>query len=136
MHNKNFFYFIAIPLLAILCVQLCLKNSSTRDIFTNIEAVEGVSYNYMSAKNKVYVELELTSGVPSSEIIIFYNAREVMRFTEKTVNIPVDCDGVFQIQNTTGKVLTVKAKSKKAESLSVVCHRIPKGITTFCFVDV
>lgn len=136
MRNKNFFYFIAIPSLAILCVQLCLKNNSTRDIFTNIEAVEGVSYNYVSEKNKVYVELELISGMPSSDIIVFYNAREVIRFTENTVTIPVDCDGAFQIQNNTGKELIIDVKSKKAESVSVICHSIPEGITTFCLVDV
>ncbi len=136
MRNKNFFYFIAIPFLAILCVQLCLANSSTRDVFTNIETVEGVSYDYVSARNKVYVELKLISGMPSSDIIIFYNTREVIRFTEKAVRIPVDCDGTFQIQNNTGKELIIDAKSKKAESVSVVCHNIPEGITTFCFVDI
>lgn len=115
---------------------MCLINDNTRDVFTNIESVEGVSYNYETEKEKVFVELEITSGTPSADIIVLYNAREVISFTQKKLVIPIDCDGVFQILNGTSEEIKVNAKSEKAESVIVKTHDIPAGITTFCFIDI
>ena len=136
MHNKKFFYLLAIPFLIIFCVQMCLINADTRDIFTNIEAIEGVAYNYVPQNKRVYVELELAEGEPSADITVMYNAREVMRFTEQKLIIPVDCDGVFQIQNNTSQKLKINAKCKKAESVEIKTNNISMGITTFCFVNI
>ena len=136
MHNKNFFYLLVIPSLIIICIQLCLAGDSTRDMFTNIEAVEGISYSYEMQSRDVFVELELTYGNPDYNIIVLYNAREVARFTENKLVIPVDCDGVLQIQNNTMDFLEINVKSEKAGSVTVKTHDIPVGITTFCFVEV
>ena len=136
MHNKKFFYLTLIPALIIFCVQMCLINDNTRDVFTDIESLEGISYNYETQSEKLLVELELTRGTPNEDIIVLYNSREITRFTQKKLVIPIDCDGVFQIRNNTSEKLKVNAKSEKAESVAVKTHDIPVGITTFCFVDV
>ena len=120
----------------LICVQLCLVNDGTRDIFTNIEAVEGVSYSNKTQNEKVSVEFEVIRVNPDDNIILLYNAREIARFTKKRLEISVDCDGVFQIQNNTSEEVIINAKIKKAENVVVKSYDVPVGITTFCFIDV
>ena len=136
MHNKKFFCLILVPAFIIVCVQLCLVNDDTREIFTNIETVEGVSYSREAQNEKVFVEFEIVRVNPNNNIILLYNAREIARFSNRKLEISVDCDGMFQIQNNTYEEVIINAKIKKAEDVVVKSYDIPVGITTLCFVDV
>lgn len=134
MDSNKIIYAILIPLLLIICVQLCLVSPDTRELFTKIESKEGVNYRSLFQNKRLYVNLELKEGTPSADIVILYNSREVSKFVHQSITLPVECDGVFQIRNGTDEDIAVAVSSKESGKLTVINYIIPEGIHALCSV--
>ncbi len=133
LNFKKTLVVVLVPFLAIVFVQWGLLYPKTRELFTGIETKEGIAYTPLTETNTRYIELTLEEGTPEGEIMILFNSRCVARFTQKTVIVPVECDGVFEIINGNDYNLTVAARCDSAD-ITHINNVIPKGIHTLCSV--
>lgn len=116
--------------------QILLKNKSTREIFTPIEKYEKISYASNTAFKEGYAVIKLEEGKPSEKIEIWFNGEKVDVLDEKSKKIVIDCDGVFEIKNDSGKKIVVSAESvsDNIEFLMSNKPEIASGIRVICSV--
>ncbi len=134
---KNIIYAIIIPFLLLLTVQICLKYPMTRDMFTDIEAYEGIDFDTSSEGKPISLEAELTNGIPSEDIIIIYNSTPVSEFDMQRVCFGIDCDGVLQINNPSQEVVSLDINyNPDLVAVNIINTEIPKGLHTACTVKI
>lgn len=109
----------------------------TRDMFTHIEAYEGIDYDVSTDNKPINIEAELTKGIPSDDIIIIYNSVPVSSLDMQRVCFGIDCDGVLQINNTTKDVISLDINYiPDLVAINVINRDIPSGIHTLCTVKI
>lgn len=134
---KNIIYSIIIPFLLLVTVQICLKYPMTRDMFTDIEAYEGIDFDIPESNKHIKLETELINGNPSEDITIIYNSVTVSQFDMQRVCFDIDCDGVLQINNTSQDVISLDINyNPDLITVDIVNTDIPKGIHTVCTVRI
>lgn len=126
-----------IPLLALVSVQLCLHNPQTRELFTDIEKQENITYEALKQDETETVEVMLIGSRPCESVKLIYNGRYICPFDFTTMKIPVECSGVLQIRNDSGQALTVAviSKSKNVKITDVDLYH-DAGISTICRVEI
>ncbi len=134
---RNIIYAIIIPFLLLVTVQICLKYPMTRDMFTDIEAYEGIDFDTSQEGKPISLEAKLTNGSPSEDIIILYNSTPVSRLDMQRVCFCIDCNGVLQINNTSQDVVSIDINyNPDLISVDIINTEIPKGIHTVCTVKI
>ena len=131
---KKMFLMIVIPLAMLLCIQFCLLHPQTRQIFTKMESIEEINYLGIEKNDTVFATFTMDEGTPSDEVKIIFNSREIAVFNEKTVEVEVECDGIFEIKNGNTETVCVTAECRNARSIKSVNYRFPKGIYTLCVI--
>jgi len=116
--------------------QLLLKNKNTREMFTDIEKYEKIQYASNEAFEKGSVVLCLENSKPSEQIEIWFNGEKIDSFKSNKHKIDVDCDGVIEVKNDSGKkiVVSVESVSDNTELLISNKHEINSGIRVVCFL--
>ena len=127
---KRILISVLIPFLALLTVQICLKNPHTREMFTSIETYENID---TSAKAVTYskIHFEKSENIP---LELYFNGEHIEDFNEKTLTVNVLCDGIFEIKNSSNRSVTVTAFSNDS-SIKIINKKFNRGISAFCFVD-
>lgn len=130
-------FIICVLCLGILTVsQLLLKNENTREIFTDIEKYEKILYASNEAFENGSVTLCLENAKPSEKIEIWFNGEKIDFFKSDKQKITVECDGVIEVKNDSGKkaIVSVESVSKNTELLMSNKHEINSGIRVICLV--
>ena len=127
---KRILIYVLIPFLALLTVQICLKNPKTREMFTSIETYENID-----TSEKVVTHSEIlfkkNADIP---LEVYFNGEKIEDFNQETLCVKVLCDGVFEIKNNSNRPVTVTASSDDL-SVKIINNEFKKGIKLFCFVD-
>ena len=104
---KRIFIAVLIPFLALITVQICLKNPKTRAMFTSIENYENIDTSEKAVtQRKVY--FKKTTDIP---LEVYFNGEKIEDFEEESLCVNVLCDGVFEIKNNSNRSITVTAFS-------------------------
>lgn len=128
IYLKKTMFFVFVPLAIICMIQICLITPQTRELFTRIEEIENVRVEDDVPKVAAYVELSLTKGKPSNDIIVYFNANEVARFNYPVLTLRLDCDGVLQIKNGNNENIIVAAKCNLPHKIEQTNTQIPNGL--------
>ncbi len=132
-------FFVPSVLLAVIIIaQLCLRNSSTRAMFTEIEKYEDMQYKAETYLPSGYLTVKLKQGKPSEKIELWFNGEKVEAMTKKTVTLKVECDGVVEIKNSDGEQITAEVINVD-DNLELMMNNIPSfssGIRVLCRVTV
>lgn len=131
---KNIVIAILIPLLALVTVQLCLRNPQTRELFTNVEKYENISYSGITEVEDASVNIEVEGEIPSG-IEVLFNGSTVVKVTSEKTTINAQCSGIIEIKNNSGFV--IKAAVSCADdnvNLTVINTEFKPGISTLCAV--
>lgn len=132
-------FFVPLVLLAVIIIaQLCLRNASTRAMFTEIEKYEDMQYKAENDLPFGYLTVRLTEGKPSEKIELWFNGEKVKAMTKKTVTLKVECDGVAEIKNAGGEQITAEVINAD-DNLELMMNNIPSfssGIRVLCRVNV
>lgn len=131
--------FIPLVLLAVIIIaQVCLKNSSTRAMFTEIEKYEDMQYENKADMPCGYLTVKLTQGNPSKKIELWFNGEKVKDMSKKKATFKIECDGVVEIKNDSGCQITAEVSSVD-DNLELMMNNIPSfssGIKVLCRVTV
>jgi len=96
--KKFYFTLILIHIFAVVCVQICLNLGGTRETFTNIDTLEGVSRTgYINFITPCEVELEVTPFHPGNNLKILISGRTAAFFTEPRVRLAVKSNALIEI---------------------------------------
>lgn len=130
---------LAVPsvlLAVIIAAQVCLRNSSTRAMFTEIEKYEDMQYKAEADISYGYLTIKLTKGKPSEKIELWYNGEMAETMSKKSVTLKVECDGVVEIKNDSGSLITAEVGGID-DNLELIMNNIPsfsEGIRVLCRV--
>ena len=105
-------------------------------MFTDIEKYEKIQYASNEAFEKGSVVLHLENSKPSEQIEIWFNGEKIDYFKSNKQEIDVDCDGVIEVKNDSGKkiIVSVESVSDNIELLISNKHEINSGIRVVCFL--
>lgn len=126
----------SVLLAVIIAAQVCLRNSSTRAMFTEIERYEDMQYKAEADISYGYLTVRLTKGKPSEKIELWYNGERVKTMSKKSVTLKVECDGVVEIKNDSGSLITAEVGGID-DNLELLMNNIPsfsEGIRVLCRV--
>ena len=135
--SKLLFVFCVVFAVVVLASQFFLKNEETREIFTQIERYENISYAETEIFKEGYVVLKLENEKPSDKIEIWFNGEKVSVFETQKQKVKIECDGVIEVKNNTRtKILvSVDSTSENIELLMNNKPEIPSGIRVICSLD-
>ncbi len=126
-------FFLAVTVIS----QICLKNSSTREIFTGIEKYENISYTANSNLPEGYITVKLTSGKPSEKIELWFNGEKAENITKRKLRFRIDCGGVVEIKNCSGKKISAEVDGV-SDNIELMMSNKPElldGIKVLCSVS-
>lgn len=130
---KRIIIALLIPLLAVITVQICLKNPKTREIFTDIESYENVNYTGLPAAVTGEVTFKRHN---EGQLELYFNGEKIRDFDEETLVVEVYCDGVFEIKNNSDCEVAVTVSSDKNNVITKIINtEFSYGISPICLVD-
>ena len=135
--SKLLFSFCIVFSLVVLGSQFFLKNENTREIFTQIEKYENISYGENEIFKEGYVVLKLQNAKPSDKIEIWFNGEKISTFEAEKQKVQIDCNGVIEVKNNSrNKILvSVYDTSENVELLMNNKPEIPSGIRVICVLN-
>jgi len=114
--------------------QIFLKNEQTREIFTEIEKYENISYGKNEIFKEGYVVLKLENAKPSDKIEIWFNGDKIDVFKTEKQKITIECDGVIEVKNDSSSKILVSV-DKTSENIDLLMDNkaeINSGIRVIC----
>jgi len=135
--SKILFISCLILTFLVLAVQVFLKNENTREIFTEIEKYENISYAANEIFKEGYVVLKLENAKPSDKIEIWFNGEKIDVFKSKKQKVTVECDGVIEVKNDSGNKIVVSV-DKSSENIELLMSNKPEinsGIRVICSLN-
>lgn len=135
--SKLLFIFCILLAFLVFFAQLFLKNEKTREIFTEIEKYENITYSANEIFKEGYVVLKLENAEPSDKIEIWFNGEKIDAFKSKKHKIKVECDGVIEVKNDSGNKIVVSVE-KTSENIELMMSNKPEinsGIKVICSLN-
>ena len=127
---KRILISVLIPFLALITVQICLKNPKTREMFTSIETYENIDTSAKAVTHrKIY--FKKTEDIP---LEVYFNGEKIEDFKEESICISVLCNGIFEIKNNSNRPVTVTASSENL-NVKIINTQFNTGISPLCHVD-
>ncbi len=130
---KRIIIALLIPLLAVVTVQICLKNPKSREIFTNIESYENINYTGLPNADAGEIKFKKHN---KGQLELYFNGEKIRNFDKDTLVVKVYCDGVFEIKNNSHCAVAVTVSSNKNNMIEKIINtEFEYGISPICLVN-
>lgn len=127
---KKTIILILIPLLLVVTAQICLKNPKTRELFTDIEKYENITYPGIPSGKMPEI-----SFYADDKAEILFNGKTIAVSDKNKTTVTVNCNGVFEIKNLSDSNIKVTVDyDTTLMSVDVKATEFGLGVTPICSV--